>query len=254
MMNLCLLKWLGAATVALERMIYSLIRWHAGLHRRVTNGSLCVAVMGSARSAEQFWKKAGQEDGGDLAEYYRRLAQDRKAAEKLSYDLGCLLALKGYSFVSGGCDGSPGAAAQGFRENRKSDAQVITGVRIGSLSFEQPANGHLDVVVYAWDFFVRLAMLVFWATGGVVITDGGVGSQLEAWVWLQMVQVTRWKVPIIFLSHQDSYRYIKDELEKLHERGLFDASQLRGWVHFVATPEEAIQILQDFRDQQRKRS
>lgn len=222
-----LLTPLSAALVGVESLLYGSIAAYGKVLRTFAMGTPAVAVMGSARDEKKV---------ADFAKW-----------EPLAEHLGRLIAERGYSLTTGGCGGVPGAVIRGFtRFPGRKKRQLCVGIRIGSLNFEQPAADGIDILITAKNFFARLAMLVFLAPGGVIMMPGGIGSRLEGWMWLQIVQVTPWRVPVVFVNIDDHYHDIQQTLQELLASGLYDKDQLNGLVQFVSTPEEAMEIIDRF--------
>jgi uncharacterized protein (TIGR00730 family) len=218
---------LSAALENIEAMLYGSIGIYGKVLRTLGLGTTAVAVMGSARDE-------------------KKVADFRKW-EPVAEHLGQLLAKRGYSLTTGGCGGIPGAVIRGFtRFPGRKKRQLCVGVRIGSLNFEQAAAEGIDILLTAKNFFARLAMLVFLAPGGVIMMPGGIGSRLEGWMWLQIVQVTKWRVPVVFVNLDGHYHDIERGLQELLASGLYDKDQLNGLVQFVSTPEEAMEIIDRF--------
>lgn len=255
--RLLALALLAVPIILVERFSYFLIMKYARLLRSSMNGFSAVGVMGTARtSASMRERKQKALSSGELAKStrYEKAEIFLEHVQKVAENFGTRLGREGsFSLTTGGCDGAPGAALRGFVNSRQqSHLQLATGIRIRSLTFrEDPAPG-LDIIIHAADFFIRLAFLVFLSPGGVVVFPGGVGSRLELYIWMQLIQVTPWKVPVIVLNINEHYTHLQKDFEQMCATGLADAEQLP-MLHFVETEEEACRILLEFRQEQHKK-
>jgi uncharacterized protein (TIGR00730 family) len=135
-----------------------------------------------------------------------RAAED-SADYRDAYQLGRLLAERGYTLCNGGNYGTMAAAARGAK-----DAHGRTiGVTIGSLAALAP-NPWIDEVMASMNLFARLEQLVTLGDAYVVLR-GGIGTLLElALVWNLLQLELHPHKPIVVLG--DAWRRVLTALPR----------------------------------------
>ncbi len=173
----------------------------------------CVTVFGSARFKEDH-------------PYYQ-----------LARETGRLLALAGYSVVTGGGPGIMEAANRGAKEGG--------GISIGcniSLPMEQVPNPYIDKFVEFEHFFVRKVMLVKLSCGFAVF-PGGFGTLDEVFEALTLMQTRKIEsFPVVVMGDHfwDSMRqFIRDSMLR---EGTIDEGDLE-LLDAAETPSEAVDII-----------
>lgn len=253
-------RWMRAAAlkpsakfmVWAESLLYTQVRIGALVHRLLTFGTKNVGLMGSSVSGAELRHKAAHARERGETEVATALDEQAEKAERREtamIRLGILIAQTGCGLTTGGCDGLPGAAVKGFNRGRgRRSYQLAVGVRISSLNIEQPASDGLDLIIWAKNFFARLAILVYMSPAGVVICPGGPGTRLEEAIWLQLVQKTDWRVPVIFFDPLDEghFDHVHADMEAMIARGFCTREQFDGFVHWVTDPREVINILMEY--------
>jgi len=117
------------------------------------------------------------------------------------YRLAKLIAADGHDIVTGGGPGIMEAANKGHKEGRKRTDIHSFGLNI-MLPKEQMANKHLDVRKEFERFSERLDYFMY-LSNVVVVAPGGIGTLLEFFYTLQLVQVKHiCNIPIILFGKQ----------------------------------------------------
>ncbi len=173
----------------------------------------CVTVFGSARFPEDH-------------PYY-----------KLARETGRLLALEGYSVVTGGGPGIMEAANRGAKEG--GGTSIGCNIRLPE---EQKPNPYVDKFVEFEHFFVRKVMLVKLSTGFAVF-PGGFGTLDEVFEALTLMQTKKIEsFPVVVLGDDfwDSMRsFIRDSMLR---QGTVDEADLQ-LLSVAETPREAVDII-----------
>lgn len=200
--------------------LYRLIHW---LDRRAPSERryFRVAIFGSSRI---------QPDD----ETYREV---RELARRLSY-MGC-------DIVTGGGPGLMTAANEGAREGAYRHRTRSFGLTI-LLPMEEQPNPFLDEVADHGTFFSRLHQFIRLSHAYVVV-DGGLGTTLEALMVWQLLQVELLEPrPLVFVGPM--WEGLRKWMEgEVIGRGLASARDL-DLVHWVDTPEEALDIVREARN------
>lgn len=109
------------------------------------------------------------------------------------------IAKAGFDVVTGGGPGIMEAANKGHKEGRKNNDVHSFGLNI-ELPYEQISNKHLDVKKEFKEFSKRLSYFMK-LSNAVVVAPGGIGTLLELFYTLQLMQVGHIKnMPIIFIG------------------------------------------------------
>ena len=180
----------------------------------------CVSVFGSARTKPS-----------DI--HY-------KYAEEVAY----LLTKKGYGIITGGGPGIMEAANKG--------AHFAGGKSVGlniTLPFEQQANAFIDPEnLIEFDFFfVRKVMFMKYAQGYVVL-PGGFGTLDELFEAITLIQTAKLvHFPIVMVDKKYWEGLIDWLKSKLIEEENISPEDLN-IIHLVDTPEEAVDIVEEFYD------
>ena len=179
----------------------------------------CVSVFGSARtkSDNKFYKQA----------------------EEIAY----LLTQSGYGVISGGGPGIMEAANKGAKRG----GGKSVGLNI-ALPFEQSHNEYIDndkLLNFDY-FFVRKVMFIKYAQGFIVL-PGGVGTLDELFEAITLIQTKKiGKFPIVLIGKD----YWSGLLDWIKERMLAIESNISSedleLFNLVDTPEEAVDIIEDF--------
>ncbi len=157
---------------------------------------------------------------------------------KLGMELGRLLALSGFSVITGGGAGCMEAANRGaFEANGRS-----IGLHIHLLEEQEP-NPYTNIRLDFRYFFVRKVMFVKYAMAYIVL-PGGFGTLDELFEALTLVQTHRIKpFPVILMGRaywKDLITWItKTVLEK---HGMIGRNDLR-LVTLLDDPEEAVEVI-----------
>lgn len=111
-----------------------------------------------------------------------------------------MIAGQGFDIVTGGGPGLMEAANKGHKEGRKGNKDIHSfGLNI-LLPFEQQANQHLDVQKDFDRFSERLDAFMY-LSNVVVVAPGGLGTVLELFYTLQLIQVNHiCSIPVILLG------------------------------------------------------
>ncbi|HFD81375.1 MAG TPA: TIGR00730 family Rossman fold protein [Gammaproteobacteria bacterium] len=175
----------------------------------------CVTVFGSARFAEDH-------------PYYQ-----------LARETGAVLARAGYAVMTGGGPGIMEAANRGAREGG--------GLSIGcniKLPFEQKPNPYLDKFIEFEHFFIRKVMLVKYSSAFIVM-PGGFGTLDEAFEVMTLVQTGKLeRFPVVGMGGDFWSQLGVFARETMLREGVISPEDLE-FIHRAATPEEALQIIQD---------
>ncbi len=180
----------------------------------------CVSVFGSARTKPS-----------DI--HY-------KYAEEVAY----LLTKKGFGIITGGGPGIMEAANKG--------AHFAGGKSVGlniTLPFEQQANAFIDPEnLIEFDFFfVRKVMFMKYAQGYVVL-PGGFGTLDELFEAITLIQTAKLvHFPIVMVDKKYWEGLIDWLKSKLIEEENISPEDLN-IIHLVDTPEEAVDIIEEFYD------
>lgn len=179
----------------------------------------CISIFGSARTKPDH-------------PYY-------KASEKIA----SLLVKKGYGVITGGGPGIMEGANKGaFEAGGKS-----VGLNI-QLPFEEFDNKYIDndKNMHFDYFFVRKVMFVKYAQGFVVM-PGGLGTFDELFEAYTLVQTKKIKIFPIVLYSKSFWGGLLDWLkETVLEREKNISPQDLDLFKLVDTPEEAVQVIEDF--------
>lgn len=117
------------------------------------------------------------------------------------FQLAKLLGKEGIDVVTGGGPGTMEAASAGHKKGRKHNGSHTFGLLI-HLPREQRANRHLDIKSEFTKFSERLQRFME-LSSAVVVAPGGIGTTLEFFYALQLVQVKKvTQVPIILIGEQ----------------------------------------------------
>jgi len=183
-----------------------------------------VAVFGSART------KPGQPAYDEVVELGSRI-------EKIGADV-----------ITGGGPGMMEAANVGHhREDLKDGKRDLHSIGIGiELPFEQHYNSAVDITEDNEKFSTRLDTFMR-LSNAVVITQGGIGTNLELFYTWQLIQVGHTcKMPIILFGHM--WEELMDWMKKYQvDQGLVSPEDL-DVIHVAHTVDEVMQILQDTQD------
>lgn len=118
---------------------------------------------------------------------------------KIVYTLAKMIAKEKMDIVTGGGPGIMEAANKGHRAGRKNNDIHSLGLLI-KLPFEQKANKHLDIEKEFDKFSKRLDNFMA-LSNLVIVAPGGIGTMLELFYTLQLIQVKHIKdMPIILLG------------------------------------------------------
>ena len=161
---------------------------------------------------------------------------------KLGVNLAKVIAQRGYGIITGGGPGIMEAANKG--------AQEANGISVGlniELPFEQTANSYIDKAhnLNFEYFFVRKVMFVKFAQAFVVL-PGGIGTLDELFEALTLVQTEKIKKIPIILVNQSFWGGLFDWIKNtLLDQGMIGETDL-DLIHLVDTPEEVIQLIDQF--------
>jgi len=179
-----------------------------------------VSVFGSART------KAGQKSYDEVVE------------------LGGRIAAIGADVITGGGPGMMEAANAGHRSFDLKDGKLDShSIGIGiELPFEQHYNNSVDMVEDNDKFSTRLDTFMR-LSNAVVITTGGIGTNLEFFYTWQLIQVGHiCKMPIILLG--DMWEGLIDWVKTNQvEAGLVSPEDL-DVIHLVKTVDEVMEVLE----------
>lgn len=163
--------------------------------------------------------------------------------------IGQVLGEQGYSLVTGGCPGMPALVEASFRKHRiVPQHQPIIGIRI-DLGVEFEAREHdsngADMMLRTGSFGTRTELMEM-ATDGGIFLPGGVGTELELYVFSQLEQLrehTRRGGPIILVG-REFWTPVLDRMDQLKNWGTVGRGELR--YHLVNRTREIIPILEAF--------
>ncbi len=157
---------------------------------------------------------------------------------KLAKDIG----EKGFDVVTGGGPGLMEAANAGHSEGDKKHKADNIGLTI-QLPWEAKGNKHLEIKKHFNKFSSRLDHFMA-LSRAVVIMPGGIGTCLELFYTLQLVQVKHIKaIPIILFG--EMWKHLYDWIiEHPVENGLVSIEDLDN-VHYAETQEEAMKFIME---------
>jgi uncharacterized protein (TIGR00730 family) len=164
-----------------------------------------------------------------------RLPPSHRAYE-LARETARLLALEGFSVVTGGGPGIMEAANRGCREG----GGISIGLNI-RLPREQQSNRYLDREFVFTYFFIRKYMFVKLSSAFFAFL-GGYGTLDELFETLTLMQTRKIENYPIILGGKDAEDAIEPLLGKLIEHGTIDARD-RDLVRRSDTPEDAVRIV-----------
>ena len=156
---------------------------------------------------------------------------------QLARDIGKLLAMGGYTVLTGGGPGIMEAANRGAKE--------VGGTSIGCnirLPFEQHPNPYLDQVVQFYYFFIRKVMLVKFSYAFVIL-PGGLGTLDELSEAMTLIQTGKlYDFPVILVGTEywkGYYQWIQNVLVK---EGAVRPEDLY-YLHLTDSPAEVLEII-----------
>lgn len=163
--------------------------------------------------------------------------------------IGQVLGEQGYSLVTGGCPGMPALVEASFRTHRiVPQFQPIIGIRIDlGVEFEameRDSNG-ADMMLRTGSFGTRTELMEM-STYGAIFLPGGVGTELELFVFSQLEQLrpfTRRGGPIVLVG-REFWSPVVDRLHQLENWGTVGRGELK--YHLVNRTQEIVPILEAF--------
>lgn len=161
---------------------------------------------------------------------------------QMVFDLAKEIGKKGFDIVTGGGPGLMEAANAGHAAGDKEEKADNIGLTI-QLPWEAHGNKHLELKKHFNKFSGRLDHFMA-LSRAVIVAPGGIGTCLEFFYALQLVQVKHVKpVPIILLGEmwKSLYDWI---VEQPVNNGLVSIEDL-DTVHYAATQEEAMKFVMD---------
>jgi len=118
---------------------------------------------------------------------------------KEAYNLAYNLASEGIDVITGGGPGIMEAANRGHKNGRKDNKTHSIGLNI-TLPLEQKANKNLDIEKTFKKFSNRLDYFMI-LSHAIVVSEGGIGTLLELFYSLQLIQVKKiCNIPIILMG------------------------------------------------------
>lgn len=174
-----------------------------------------------------------------------RLEQGERWYEE-ARKLGKMLALEGFSIITGGGPGIMEAGNQGAYEAKKEGKSEDIGDSVGlniKLPFEQRINKYVKRAVAFHYFFVRKVMLSYYAQAYVYF-PGGFGTLDEAFELITLVQTHKIpKIPIILVG-KDFWQPLAEWIEKsvYGEYNAIDKEDLEIY-KIVDSADEAYEII-----------
>ena len=153
-----------------------------------------------------------------------------------------LFASSGYAVITGGGPGIMEAANRGAAGK---DVESV-GLKI-NLPFEEKGNPYLTTEVEFDYFFVRKVMFVKYAQA-YIIMPGGLGTLDELFETLTLVQTGRIRQMPVILMGTEFWGGLLDWIKnRLMSEKLISPEDMRLF-HLVDTPEDALEIVQNFYD------
>src|SRR4029450_2337499 len=152
---------------------------------------------------------------------------------ELSRKMGAAIARLGFTVITGGGPGIMEAANRGAKE--------AGGRSVGctiELPSEQPTNTYLDRCVRMHYFFVRKTLLVKYSYAFVVM-PGGAGTLDELFEALTLIQTGKIKNFPIVIMGTDYWKELLCFIDKMAERGMIAASDLK-LIYATDSVDEAI--------------
>ena len=159
---------------------------------------------------------------------------------KMVFKLAKEIGKQGFDVVTGGGPGLMEAANAGHAAGDKEQKADNIGLTI-QLPWEARGNKHLEIKKHFNKFSDRLDHFMA-LSRAVVIMPGGIGTCLEFFYTLQLIQVKHIKpIPIILVSPmwKNLYKWIEKNPVK---NGLASPKDLK-CIHYVKTPEEAMKMI-----------
>jgi len=157
---------------------------------------------------------------------------------QLARDMGRALAEAGYAVMTGGGPGLMEAANRGARD--------AGGLSLGcniKLPKEQKPNKYLDKFIEFEHFFVRKVMLVKYSCAFIVM-PGGFGTLDEAFEVITLVQTGKLeRFPIISMGGDFWTQLRTFARDVMLKEGVISLQDV-DFIHDVATPEEALALIQ----------
>ena len=164
---------------------------------------------------------------------------------RLVFQLAKLLGSEGIDIVTGGGPGTMEAANAGHKVGDKLNISHSYGLLI-KLPKEQRANAHLDVKKEFTKFSERLHEFMK-LSNAVVVAPGGVGTTLEFFYTLQLVQVRHVKdIPIILIGWQWK-KLIEWLKENPVKQGYISLNELDS-IYYVKTVDDAFLLIKKARE------
>ena len=181
--------------------------------------------------------------------YYRvcifgsaRIKQEDQEYQEV-YELARMLAWDGMDILTGGGPGLMEAANKGVKhgQEEKKSRSLSFGLGI-KLPWEQDLNSHVDIKHHHLRFSSRLDQFMQ-LSHSVVCTPGGIGTLLEVFFTLQLIQVGHITKRPVVLMDASYWEGMMDWIKAVPlKRGLISAKDLDG-ILIADTPAEVYEII-----------
>ncbi len=169
-----------------------------------------------------------------------RIKENDKIYKQI-YKLSEIIGENGFDIVTGGGEGLMGAASNGHGAGDKKNRSESIGLTI-KLPWESKPNKHLEIKKHYNKFSERLDN--FMALSNVVIVaPGGIGTCLELFYTLQLMQVKHIKpIPVILYGKmwEDLFNWIQKSPVK---QGFISPKDLKN-IHIAKNNIEAMEIIE----------